>query len=365
MYKSFILRNFRCFNETKISQLDRINLITGKNNVGKTALLEAIFIHAGSYNPSLAITVNNMRGLGKIKLEFGPLSEYPWDSLFRNYDPKKPVELLGENGKNFNRSMTLKVIYKMEELRNLSKFIKVIQTESDKSLVESSEVTFEGAKILELESKEGRKINKYYLIIYKKGIQTEPIPPPPPFPGFYISDRNPSFSKEMAERYGKLEKYGKQDILLKALQVIEPNLKRLTMIVVADEPILHGDIGIDRLIPIPMMGGGIVRLLNLNIFIGNAENGVVLIDEIENGIHYSIMPKVWQSLAESARQFNTQIFATTHSWECIVSAHKSFSNNGYNDFRLHRLEKIKDDIKAISYDKESLDAAVRSGIEVR
>jgi AAA15 family ATPase/GTPase len=327
--------------------------------------LEAIFIHAGAYNPNLVITINALRGFDKIKLEFGTLSEFPWDSLFRNYDHDLKIELIGENGKNFHRSVSFKAIYKLEELRKISKFIKIVQSESNELSLQSSEVTLEGAKILELESKEDRKVNKYYLILHKKGIQTEPIPPSPPFPGFYQSDRNPAFSKEMAERFGNLEKFGKQDIVLKALQVIEPNLKRLAMLVVADQPVLHGDIGIGRLIPIPLMGGGIVRLANLSILIGNAEGGVVLIDEIENGIHYSIMPKVWESLAETARQFNTQLFATTHSWECIVSAHKSFSNDIYYDFRLHRLEMIKGDIKAITYDRESLDAAVSSGIEVR
>ena len=364
MYKSFTARNFRCFKETRFASLDRINLITGKNNVGKTSLLEAIFIHAGAYNPNLVITVNALRGFDKIKLEFGPLAQFPWDSLFRKYDRDIKIELIGENGKSFHRTVSLKAIYKLEELRKISKFIKIVQSELNGLSLESSEVTLEGAKILELESKEDKKVNKYYLILHKKGIQTEPIPPSPPFPGFYQSDR-PAFSKEMAERFGNLEKFGKQDIVLKALQVIEPNLKRLAMLVVADQPVLHGDIGIGRLVPIQLMGGGIIRLANLNMLIGNAENGVVLIDEIENGIHHSIMGKVWESLAEAARQFNTQIFATTHSWECIVSAHKSFSNNKYYDFRLHRLEKINEDIKAITYDRESLDAAVSSGIEVR
>lgn len=44
--KNIKIQNFRCFEELKISGFEKINLISGKNNIGKTALLEALFINS-------------------------------------------------------------------------------------------------------------------------------------------------------------------------------------------------------------------------------------------------------------------------------------------------------------------------------
>ncbi|HEK84748.1 MAG TPA: ATPase, partial [Candidatus Aminicenantes bacterium] len=87
MYKSFKINNFRCFEKLELPELERVNLIVGKNNVGKTALLEALFIHCGAYNPELALRVNAFRGIEVIKVEFTGWAEAPWDSLFYNFDP--------------------------------------------------------------------------------------------------------------------------------------------------------------------------------------------------------------------------------------------------------------------------------------
>jgi len=128
---------------------------------------------------------------------------------------------------------------------------------------------------------------------------------------------------------------------------------------------MHGDIGLGRLVPLPVMGEGMVRLASLVLAIGNVPNGVVLVDEIENGLHHSILPKVWQAIGEVARQFNTQVFTTTHSLECIVAAHRAFSESERYDFRLHRLERVNETIRAVTYDQETLEAAIETGLEVR
>jgi hypothetical protein len=203
------------------------------------------------------------------------------------------------------------------------------------------------------------------MIADPKGIRVEPIPPSPPFPTFYLSTRVNPLGKNEVERFGALEIRGEQESVLRVLQLLEPKLRRLSVVVVAGEPILHGDIGSEQLMPLPVMGEGMVRLANLTIHIGNASNGVVLVDEIENGVHHSILPKVWKALLVSARQFNTQIFATTHSLECIVAAHKAFSESVEYDFRLHRLERVKDQIHVMTYDQEALGAAINTGFEVR
>jgi len=129
--------------------------------------------------------------------------------------------------------------------------------------------------------------------------------------------------------------------------------------------VIHGDIGAGRLIPLPLLGEGVARLASLILAIANAENGVVLVDEIENGVHYSIMGRVWEAIKEAVRRFNVQLFATTHSRECIEAAHAAFSKDEKYDFRFHRLERVRDSIKVKSYDQEALSAAIQVGLEVR
>ncbi|MGH7451085.1 MAG: AAA family ATPase [bacterium] len=168
-----------------------------------------------------------------------------------------------------------------------------------------------------------------------------------------------------AKRFSKLEAVGRQDEILPTLKLLEPRLRRLAVLVTGGVPIVNGDIGVGRLIPLPLMGEGIGRLLSLALVIFDSPRGVVLIDEIENGLHYSAMVDVWKAIAEATRRSEAQIFATTHSWECIKAAHEAFTASGIYDFRLHRLDRAKDKILVVTYDQEMLDAAMVTDLEVR
>lgn len=369
MYKSFEVSNYRCFSKLTLAELERVNLIAGMNNVGKTALLEALFLHCGAYNPELALRVNAFRGIEAVKVELGRWVETPWDSLFYQFDVTRSIELAGEDTITGHRSLRLRVLREPAELARLAQFISGGSDEVRKVLGngESQKVldTSKTAKVLQLEYQENGRHGSYYMIVDLSGIRIAPAPPAPPFPAFFQGARIRIPSREEAELFGRLEIQGEQDVVRRVLQLIEPRLKRLAMVVVAGEPILHGDVGVGRLMPLPVMGEGMVRLASLVIHIANAPDGVVLVDEIENGLHHSILPKVWQAIGEVARQFRTQIFATTHSLECIVAAHKAFSESERYDFRLHRLERVNETIRAVTYDQETLEAAIKTGLEVR
>lgn len=365
MYELFEVRNFRCFHELALTDLERVNLIAGVNNIGKTALLEALFLHCGAYNPELALHINAFRGIKREKVEFTSWATTPWDSLFSGFDTSRVVELVGKDHVTGHRSLRLKVV---REPGELAKIRQIIQSGPDRA--EGGPLSSEVAQVLELESqerKQGRRkqSRKYYMILSPNGLRIEPFPPPPPFPASFLPARARVPVNEEAERFSNLEVTGRQEVVLKALQVIEPRLRRLTMVVVGGVPMLHGDIGLGKLVPLPVMGEGMARLASLVLAIGNASDGVVLVDEIENGLHHSILPKVWRAIGEVAREFNTQVFATTHSLECIVAAHRAFSESGSYDFRLHRLERFDEAIHVVTYDQEALEAAIDIGLEVR
>jgi hypothetical protein len=372
MYTSFEIRNFRCFRELKFDNLAQINLITGKNNVGKTALLEAAFLHGGAYNPALTLKLNAFRGIELTELTLGNWIEHPLSSFFYRFDISSDIELSGIDTITGHRSLRLRPIRqpKLEEsiqgnvsVLNESNILKYNSVESGKAL-STSEVTI----ILELEYKGTGKPIYYRMIIDKIGIRIDPLPPALSFQTSFLSAQTRIPFSEQAKLYGNLEIHGKEGSILETLKIIEPRLKRISSVTVAGGPIFHGDVGIGRLVPLPIMGDGMARLLSIVLHIANAPNGVVLIDEIENGLHYSIMTNIWRAIAFAAKESNTQVFATTHSWECVLSAHEAFeSSETYDsDFQLHRLDRLNDDdIKVVTYNKRSLTAAIKAGLEVR
>ena len=101
-YASFHVRRFRCLKEITLEPLEQVNLITGKNDVGKTALLEALFLHIGETNPELALRIGNWRGLS---LEMFS----SWRSLFWQFDDNKSIELVATTIKGIKRSLTITV----------------------------------------------------------------------------------------------------------------------------------------------------------------------------------------------------------------------------------------------------------------
>jgi len=356
MYRSFTVRNFRCFKELTLSDLARVNLIAGKNNVGKTALLEAVFLHCGAYNPELAIRVNAFRGIENVQVELFPSAETPWHSLFRGFDTTKTIELEGCDYTGARRTLRIQTTSEPVEVRAEQQ--KTMQTIRDTA----SSSQFGHA--IRFESVENGKQIIRKMVLGKTGILLDDLPAPP-FPAFFHGARVRIPLKEQAHLFSKLEVQDKQHTVVEALKIIEPRLKRVSVIVGGDEPTLHGDIGTGRLMPLPLMGEGMVRVANMVLQIGNASDGVVLIDEFENGIHHSVLPKVWMAVAQAAREFNTQIFATTHSWECILAAHEAFSEHDTYEFRLHRLERENEHIWVVTYDQKTLRAAVETGLEVR
>jgi AAA15 family ATPase/GTPase len=129
---------------------------------------------------------------------------------------------------------------------------------------------------------------------------------------------------------------------------------------------IHGYLkGYDEPVPSPLLGDGVRRSLSVILAVGAAENGVVLVDEIENGIHHSAMKPLWSVIAEASKTFNCQVFATTHSEECIYAAHDAFKENGPYDLMLYRLDRRNGSISAVAYDEERLDAAFSIPLEVR
>ena len=111
------------------------------------------------------------------------------------------------------------------------------------------------------------------------------------------------------------------------------------------------------------MGSGIFRFFEILVALVDTRAGILLIDEIENGIHHSVMAKVWQAIDTLAEELGVPVFATTHSRECIKSAYEALKDRG--SFKLHRLQEREGNIESITYSDDALVGAVEYDIEVR
>jgi hypothetical protein len=361
MYTSFRARNYRCFFDLTVEPLGQINLIAGKNNVGKTALLEALWLHKGYHNPELEVRVNAFRGLTVIKKE-----EFLWD-LFKDFDPERVIELSSLDSSNQSRLLRVSVrehpISRValnnanQEARNGQEFptsevtgqetTKLFGTELLLEYTDGDQPPIQARAVIE-----GNKIEFHRA----PGIK-EPS-------GVFLAARRPLEPEGLAERFSRLAVAKRKGEIVRMLKIIEPRLKDLS-VEQTGGAMIYGDIGVARLIPLSLMGDGIGRFLDIALGIPVAQDGIFLVDEIENGLHYSVMIDVWKAIANWAQEYAVQVFATTHSRECIEAAHQAFGTGEVYDFRLHRLDWINGKIQAVSYSRDELAIAVQQAIEVR
>lgn len=358
MYKSFSAENFRCFEDLTVAPLQRINLITGKNNVGKTALLEAIWLHHGYHNPELGLRLRVFRGLPHFKRD-----EFLWD-LFSEFAPEKTIRLSSEDHKDQKHMLritvhehsTSRVSLRKERSAegNGQESLPADMLEKETTTPIETEIRFHYTGDIEA-----------HAYVESDGIRFERPPNTQESSAVFLVARRRDNLETLAERFGDLQIERKASEVVKILRIIEPRLEDLIIRYAGGRPIIYGDIGTERLIPLPLMGDGMGRLLDIVLAIAQARDGVLLVDEVENGLHYSVMKDIWKAVGEFARDYSVQIFATTHSEECIYAAYQAFTGDEQHSFALHRLERIRGSIKVITYDKEMLEAAFEINAEVR
>lgn len=354
MIKKFSIKNFKCFEEIDIKLMERVNLIAGKNNVGKTALLEAIWLHEGAHNAELALRVEGFRGIRNFD------NKNFLSDLFTKF--RSETEILLKAEYQDGKILTLKV--SQEESEGLRPVIEGLEMQGTASIT-FPKVIFEGS-----ENGNKRCRSEFSFAVDNNGKlrpfssgSKQSIRPTAVFIATGID--KVAQNKVNAEGFSvQVEMKRKKDIV-ESLELIDSRLQDLVLSKRGPEDFVCGDIGPGRMVPLSLMGEGMERYLSFVLSILKAENGTVLIDEIENGFHHSIRVKAWRNLAKLARKYNVQIIATTHSYECIEAAHESFKGDAKYDFILHRLDRVGERIEDVTYDKDTLEASLKSDMEIR
>ena len=354
MLKSLRIRNFRNLVDLKIDRLGRVNLFTGRNNSGKTTLLEAVYLMLGFGHPIAAHHIKAFRGLDD-EPGMSPIvvQDIAWRPMFYNLDTSGEIILSAEHISHGSLELTV----------SLGQPATLELETAQSSLPPGASVE----DLLFLFQREGKPPVKNYLHVMQDKMQFHRIDDPLPFSVLFISSRSGGVQGD-AEWFGKLQVKKQTDTVVDALKIVEPRLQNLEANPAGGMPMIWGDIGLSELVPLPVMGEGMTRVARLMLAICGAPGGVVLVDEIENGLHHEILPKVWQAVDTAAKRFDTQVFATTHSYECLEAACQAL---GTDDFRLHRLEAGKGKtseerkIRCVTYEPDEIQAAIHHNFEVR
>ena len=125
------------------------------------------------------------------------------------------------------------------------------------------------------------------------------------------------------------------------------------------------DFGLSEMVPMSQVGQGLHRLLTIFSEILSGEVNFCIIDEIENGIHHSMLEQIWTGIAAAAESLDIQIFATTHSRECIEAAHAAFSKRPTYDFGIIQLFRVENGIQGRVLDQKHIEAAMSGEIDLR
>lgn len=349
MYKSFRVKNFRCFKDLQISDLGRVNLIAGKNNTGKTALMEAIYIHSGNRE-----TETLLRSRSGSYRESASIMT--WSTIFSNFDTNNTIEMSAKLVKQKPRSLKDRSTYNLRLT-----CVEDLEIESEKfgkTLLSIINEIKSEPDILRIESNSDSKSVDYMLSNDWKW-ETLHGNEEGLFPRNFLYARKKVRINDNATRFSILRQSIGISILTNSLKTVEPRLKSLELLIDGNRPLIHADIGLSKLISLTSLGDGMNRMASLILAMVQAGNGVIFIDEIENGIHHSVQTDVWKAIGHVARELDIQVFATTHSLEMVRAAYEAFAEAGkLEEFRFHRLYRSRktNDINATTYNELDMEA---------
>lgn len=377
MLDSLIIQNYRNLKELRINSLSRINLIIGKNNTGKSTLLEAIAIFATKGDLSLIFQLLGDRGENYSQIKTNDNSTESnirtLSSLFTNrivgFDLTDAIligrlenSLFGE-GHSTENSVSLRFVKYFEEIQRdtlgdiTTRKRTILQSDGDKNLANYKvglEIrTGNSSNILSLD--EGRP----YRIRYKGLLNYENFQ--------FIRSRN--IDKEInGKLFDDITLTEKEQYVIDALKIIEPSTERIAF--VEESPgertaviKLSNSKGV---LPLRSMGDGMNRILTIILGLVNSDNGYFLIDEFENGLHYTVQEHLWNIIFKLSQKLNVQIFITTHSEDCIRGFEKILNSPGnLPDGKLIRLDSENGTIRQVEYNAKELKIASNQNIETR
>ena len=357
MLSNLLIENFRGIQELSINDMRRLVLLSGNNNVGKSSVLEAVFFMMDHLSPESFNRMNGFRGLS-IPTDGVSL----WEPLFYQMNPDNAIRIQAKRGED-----TLTLTYVKDDsyipavnggipknvAGSFQSFAKRNYTlrfdfkaEGSVDYTESGHyTTSENGILREIADDDGDK--QLMQLTYTSFINNN----------FVRTDR------AILDRMGKAEINGEKEKIIGFLQRIDPSISDIVTLSINGTPQLYINTN-KKLLPVQFSGDGINKLLYIVLSIMDAKNGILLVDEIDTGFHYSMFEDLWKIVSDVSRDYDCQVIATTHSYENIVGATKGVKDNP-EDFSFYRLGYEKGELKSYRSSYDLLKSALRSDMEVR
>lgn len=364
MLQNLHIQGFKGFRDLQLTDLSRVTLVGGKNNVGKTSLLEAIFLLYDTADPGMLFRHVEWRGLDI------PLTdaEALFAPIFTDFDIKQTISFeVGEGIYRASMQMRFDPLPVILDISRSGEAVTPLKTETVTTTSYRITILYQ---ILDGTQEEVALVGRRTAPNVR--IQFEPhpisiIPPDMQHPVIFFSLRLRPDAGEDAKRFGQLDINRKTKRVVSFLRIIEPRLVGLSSLTFPQSPTIYADIeGVQRKVPVALLGDGISTLLSLILAIATANNGIILVDEIDTGLHYTVLAAIWESLFKATRDFHCQMIATTQSYECLKAAYEGAAKaHAEKDFSYIRLESRKNDGMATQYSHAVLGAALEQGWEVR
>jgi hypothetical protein len=379
MIPSLHISGFKLFRDLKLPKLGSLNLFVGKNNTGKTCLLEVVELYASS-SPWDILRVASRREpdvIQRRKLErFDPFeleeSLRPLMNLFHREHGHIVLPLIRLAAKHPEADLEIRCEPFLADILEHE----AISTEAGK--LEPSSLQRRLRHVIEKGFVLTRGQKKSRPLFFERYLRRHPVPDeileeegwlhPDVAPVAFLPARG--FSNSEAKRlWDKASLADKDELLLDWLRFIEEEVRDLRYI---SDPDSGGDLPFIKIngdrgrTPLSSMGDGLTRLFHIGLAMANASGGILLIDEFENGLHWEVQNQLWKALFRAADSFGVQVFATTHSNDCIQAFIEAQRDRLIpSESYVYRLERRGDDIHAHEFSQEGLEAAIRQGIEVR
>ena len=356
MINSIHIENFRGFESLDVGGFSKFNLIVGTNGVGKTSFLEAVLVGRSTDLRHLS-ALDGMRGWQRQRARLDTRSV--WRYLFLNSELPFVIETIGKVN-----SVRVSGQFESAETHFLTAGPIVAQpvyatvTEADLSNTPTEDFRWEMTVNGESQAVALAQGTALGPIVHNVKKPDRKFPNKVAFVG-----QNTAIMPELFDAFSALKAAGAIAPFLAGLRVLVPWIDDVE--ITTDGGMTLAATGQDHyLVPLPMLGEGAMRLAQILLNVAYVDRGLLMIDEIERGFHHSVLPDIWRALRAAIGETDVQVFATTHSYECIAAADAAFAD-APADLALFRLQNVNGKLRAISYPPEARSNAIEFGSEVR
>lgn len=371
-YPDLHIQGFRGIKDLEIPKLGRVTLITGKNNTGKSTVLESLRLHSQNAAPRVLLNIlesreEHVRVFDEDERSYDPDYVFPVSSLFYGFpqfsEDFNPI-VISAGGKSGLIWLNMQVKWVAE----------TIDSNGNRRLIPGQQSFFEGMEpvpALVAETEESEQIWTLDHIHRQSRLRRGPLQRSSGrsrMPCVFVSPYSGERTGALSHFWREISLTDLEEQVVKALRIIDPDISAVNM--VDDESNSRARTAIVRAkniprpIPLRSFGDGMNRLFAISLSLINSRGGILLVDEIENGLHHSVQLDAWRMIFRLAQDLDVQVFATSHSWDA-VETFQIAAVEAPGDGALLRLTRRYDRVFSTVFVERELAVATRNNIEVR